>query len=209
MPRPRFHKLPHERQERLLDTAAREFATHGFDGASLNHILGAAGISKGAAYYYFDDKADLFATVVDHYFQHALAGIPLDLSAVEADGFWPAVEAFHRQSLVRSLETPWMLGVARAVWKLPPDRRREGPIGEVFRRAWSLLDGILDRGQALGVIRSDLPRDLLMALLMALDETADRWIGEHLDALGPDGVAALSPRLMQLWRRVLQSERTP
>jgi AcrR family transcriptional regulator len=36
-------------------------------GASLNRILEQAGISKGSAYYYFDDKADVFLTVVQRY----------------------------------------------------------------------------------------------------------------------------------------------
>ena len=43
------------------EVAAREFGEHGFEGASLNHILAEAGVSKGAAYYYFEGKADLFA----------------------------------------------------------------------------------------------------------------------------------------------------
>ena len=62
MPRPRFEKLPVEKQEQILEAAAKEFTAHGYDGASLNRILEEAGISKGAAYYYFDDKADLYAT---------------------------------------------------------------------------------------------------------------------------------------------------
>ena len=57
MPRPRFNKLTAEKRESILEAAAKEFATHGFEGASLNQILSNAGISKGAAYYYFDDKA--------------------------------------------------------------------------------------------------------------------------------------------------------
>ncbi len=50
MPRPRFYKLPEEKRERILEAAAKEFVAHGFEGASLNQILTAAGISKGAAY---------------------------------------------------------------------------------------------------------------------------------------------------------------
>ena len=33
---------------------------HGFENASLNRIIKKAGISKGAMYYYFDDKMDLY-----------------------------------------------------------------------------------------------------------------------------------------------------
>ena len=57
MPRPRFQKLAEEKRHHLLETAAKAFAAHGYEGASLNQILEQAGISKGATYYYFDDKA--------------------------------------------------------------------------------------------------------------------------------------------------------
>ena len=64
MPRPRFEKLPPEKRETILETAAKEFAEFGYEGASLNQILAKSGISKGAAYYYFDNKED-FAIVFD------------------------------------------------------------------------------------------------------------------------------------------------
>lgn len=60
MPRPRFQKLSIEKQQAILEAAAREFSAHGYEGASINKILETAQLSKGAAYYYFDDKADLF-----------------------------------------------------------------------------------------------------------------------------------------------------
>ena len=66
MPRPRFAKLDPAKKEAILTAALEAFASHGFDGASYNQIIEKAGISKGAMYYYFDDKEDLFATVVRH-----------------------------------------------------------------------------------------------------------------------------------------------
>ena len=66
MARPRFAKLDEATRRRFLETAAVEFAAKGFDGTSLNQLIERLGISKGSFYYYFDDKADLFSTVVDH-----------------------------------------------------------------------------------------------------------------------------------------------
>src|SRR6516165_8337004 len=65
MPRPRFQRAPVEKREAVLDSAAKEFAAHGYEDASVNRILLAAGFSKGAFYYYFDDKADLAAAVLE------------------------------------------------------------------------------------------------------------------------------------------------
>ena len=64
MPRPRFDKLPPERQATILDAATVEFATAGYENASLNRIIERAELSKGATYYYFDGKEDLYLTVL-------------------------------------------------------------------------------------------------------------------------------------------------
>jgi AcrR family transcriptional regulator len=60
MPRPRFAKLPAVRQHALLEAAAQEFGARGYDDASINRILERAGVSKGAAYYYFDDTGEIW-----------------------------------------------------------------------------------------------------------------------------------------------------
>ncbi|MFG5408395.1 TetR family transcriptional regulator [Piscinibacter sakaiensis] len=44
----------------LLDTAERVFHQRGVSRTSLNEIAAAAGVSRGAIYWHFEDKADLF-----------------------------------------------------------------------------------------------------------------------------------------------------
>lgn len=51
-------------KERLVRVASREFATRGYDGASLRQICSAAGVTTGALYFFFKNKEDLFRTVV-------------------------------------------------------------------------------------------------------------------------------------------------
>src|SRR5260221_13809522 len=115
MPFPRFGKLTQERRERVLDVAAQEFADYGFEDASINRILERAGMSKGAAYYYFEDKADLFITVV-RYCSERLRLIdqtvdPVELSALT---FWPTFADLHRQPLLRAYDQPWLFGALKA-----------------------------------------------------------------------------------------------
>ena len=77
MAHPRFSRLDPERQQAILDVAAEEFAEHGFDAASYNRIIERAGISKGSAYYYFEGKDDLYATVLET----SLAGLEEQVGA--------------------------------------------------------------------------------------------------------------------------------
>lgn len=45
---------------RLLEAARQVFADRGYDGASLDLVAAAAGMTKGAVYHHFESKADLF-----------------------------------------------------------------------------------------------------------------------------------------------------
>lgn len=49
----------------LLDAAERLFQRQGVSGTSLQHIAAAAGASRGAVYWHFKDKADLFNAMME------------------------------------------------------------------------------------------------------------------------------------------------
>ncbi|HEV8578654.1 MAG TPA: TetR/AcrR family transcriptional regulator [Thermoanaerobaculia bacterium] len=60
-----------ERSQRAILEAAEElFAESGFDRVSLAEIGEAAGVSRGLPAYFFNDKANLYRTVIDHAAQH-------------------------------------------------------------------------------------------------------------------------------------------
>lgn len=59
-----FLELPDERQQAILNVAYDEFGAHGYDRASTNAIVSAAGISKGTLFNYFGSKVALFKTLV-------------------------------------------------------------------------------------------------------------------------------------------------
>jgi len=55
-----FTELPELRQNAIINAAYDEFGAHGFDRASTNAIVVAAGISKGTLFNYFGSKSELF-----------------------------------------------------------------------------------------------------------------------------------------------------
>ncbi len=61
-----------ETRERLLDAAQRVFRDRGVTRTSLAEIAAAAGVTRGAVYWHFRDKADLFHAMCDR------ATLPLD-----------------------------------------------------------------------------------------------------------------------------------
>ncbi|HZG29468.1 MAG TPA: TetR/AcrR family transcriptional regulator [Ensifer sp.] len=52
------------KRDQILDGAKKVFAAKGFDGASMNDITKAAGVSKGTIYVYFNNKEELFAGLI-------------------------------------------------------------------------------------------------------------------------------------------------
>jgi AcrR family transcriptional regulator len=60
MPKQTFFNLPDDKRELLVQIALEEFAANDYEVASLSKIVARAGISKGSAYQYFEDKADLY-----------------------------------------------------------------------------------------------------------------------------------------------------
>ncbi len=49
----------------VLDAAAESFASRGFHGTSVDDVAAAAGVSKGAIYYSFPSKDDLFVALLE------------------------------------------------------------------------------------------------------------------------------------------------
>ncbi|GAP76250.1 MULTISPECIES: TetR family transcriptional regulator [Pseudoalteromonas] len=49
----------------ILDAAEHQFYQHGVSRTTLAHIASAAGVTRGAIYWHFDNKADLFNAMLD------------------------------------------------------------------------------------------------------------------------------------------------
>lgn len=180
MSRRRFENLDHERQRRLFDSAAQEFAANGYDGASLNRILEKSGMSKSSLYYYFDDKADLFTTLIERSLAILFREIGgLDPDALTADNYWDTFEELYRRSILVVNENEWLVRFGGMFYQLRSNPNEGSATGRLFQAARQWVDAIITRGQSLGVVRSDLPQSLLIDATMALVESLDRWVVAH------------------------------
>ena len=52
-------------QHRILRAAESLFARQGYDSTTIDQVARSAGLTKGAVYYFFKNKAELFCTIVD------------------------------------------------------------------------------------------------------------------------------------------------
>jgi len=204
--RPRFEKLDPQRQEEILAAAADEFAARGYEGASLNRIIERAGTSKGALYYYFDDKADVLATAAEQAVRRVLvqADFP-PLDSLTQEDYWERVREVSRRSF-RSLEVDtWYVRLMRAFWRLREEEAARRATAGVMDWSRNLTRLFLVRGQELGTVRTDLPLELMLEMFLAADEAGDRWIMERWDGLDERGKAELLDARVDFARDMLDA----
>lgn len=171
MPLDRFYRLPEDRRRKLLEVAGAEFAEKGFDAASLNTILAAAGLSKGSYYYYFVDKEDLYAETLAHALSGYLRSMPAPpTTAPTREDFWHQLADYFAQCSRVAEQAPEALLMLRS---LDAARRQSPRFAALRERLSQIYVSVLQHGQALGCVRQDLPLALLVNLLLTVDAVLD------------------------------------
>jgi AcrR family transcriptional regulator len=210
VPRGSFERLPKERRTRILAVAAEEFAKFGFHAASYNRLLTRAGLGKSSAYHYFEDKADLFLTVVSDRYRAFFESVDSSFEPSTPEDYWAIVNQVNLRGMQFMLSDPTSTALMRCL-------TREGsspPLTLYSERVLSTVDGyyrqFLKIGQRIGAVRSDLPFELLSRLARGLSATLDQ---AFLDQVDLDSVTS-SRRLQRtaaqwtdLLRRVFEPER--
>lgn len=178
MPRPRFHKLPVEQQHAILGAALEEFASHGFNDASLNRIIDAAGISKGSMYYYYDGKEDLYAHVgrveLGRLFDGA-GPFPVP-TAREPDAFWATLTEYYLRIMGALASSPKAAALARG-WiaaSASPALQQAQKEMEAALMPW--FGQALSAGQRARAVRKDVPAGLLIAVVFGMGQAMDMWL---------------------------------
>lgn len=209
MPLPRFATLAPERRAAILAAAAEEFGRAGLEGASYNRIIARAGVSKGAMYYYFDNKEDLFLTVLADLAERAGAAIGAPGEFTDAAGFWREMRALCARTAEFFLSQPSVAGLAKSLLAAPAaagDTLLAGPLREYTGRLERYTAELLRRGQEVGAVRTDLPVELLAHLLTGLGEALDRWLFARWEQLDAAELAALPDRYIDLFARLAAPE---
>jgi len=60
-----FRNISTEKQKLIIQAAMLEFGTYGYEAASTNRLVKTLGISKGSLFKYFENKLDLYKTLLN------------------------------------------------------------------------------------------------------------------------------------------------
>jgi hypothetical protein len=95
----------------------------------------------------------------------------------------------------------------RAAERLTPESLQREPLAQLARYlAHYMMTGMgtmIKRGQELGLIRTDLPTELLMAWFRGIDSASDDWLLAHLDQLDQEAIIHISRQTIAAMRQAL------
>ncbi len=202
MPTKRFDNLSFDKQNTILHEARAGFIEHGFEGASLNDIIRRAGISKGSFYYYFEDKSDLYLTVLNKETHDIIEKLSEILKSDFSDDFWGDMRRYFMQIAQYSYQNPDLLKLLKGYYSLSPEDLQKESFKELYQLHYELIDKIITRGQQLGEIRTDLPIDLLNMALFKLGEIMDHWLLEHIEITSAEDMKRYTLIYSDLFRRI-------
>lgn len=117
--------LPDDKRQKILAASIAEFAEHGYENASTNRIVVAAGISKGLLFHYFGSKKRLFLFVLGHIINILMAKMNTYSAGLTGDLFATMGEIALIKTRI-SIEEPEMYRILFDVFlNLPRDIKKE------------------------------------------------------------------------------------
>lgn len=82
------------------------------------------------------------------------------------------------------------------------------PLASIARQIMAYAMAFVARGQELGLIRRDLPDDLLFDVIATLDRAGDTWLLARWEQLDRETIARISDQTVDAMRRVVASDQT-
>ncbi|MCX4777365.1 MULTISPECIES: TetR/AcrR family transcriptional regulator [unclassified Streptomyces] len=189
------HEAPVPR--RLLAVATRLFAERGYDRTSVQEIVEAAGVTKGALYHYFGSKDDLLHEVYARMLRlqqqrlDAVAGsdAPVEerLRAAAADVVVTTIENLDDAAIF-----------FRSMHQLSPEKFKQ--VRSERRRYHERFRALVEEGQAAGVFSDATPADLVVDYHFGSVHHLSTWYRED----GPLTPQQVADHLADLLMRALR-----
>jgi len=143
--------------ERLVDVACRLFAEKGFEGTSVQDVVAAAGVTKGAMYHYFSSKDDLLYEIYGRVLRMQLER--LEKFAAEESPVEERVRAAATDVVITTIENLQSTTIFfRSLHQLGQEQQKE--VRRERRRYHDTFCAMIIEGQEAGVFRDDVSADL-------------------------------------------------
>ena len=163
----------------ILKSALIVFGEKGFSAATLTQIAAEAGVTRGAIYWHFDNKAELYNTLIENYSAY---GAAIGEQAIADGGSFVDI---LRQIFVRQLqaveEDPDLRAIMEIhLFKTGLDPELQTALLQKIQSGQALLEGIsaaMSMGIAVGELRADIdPLEMARAFLAFQNGLIYLWL---------------------------------
>lgn len=152
--KPTFDNIPLEKRLRVIDVATKEFAKKGYHDASVGNIAAKSGISVGAIYKYFNNKQDLFLTIVDHSIER-METLLMGLAKADEDVLLK-VEKILREIILVSREESTLIKLYNGMTAINDKKLAKQFASEMEEMTARIYTLAIKEGQKSGEIRRDI-----------------------------------------------------
>ncbi|MBT2523615.1 TetR/AcrR family transcriptional regulator [Arthrobacter sp. ISL-28] len=166
-----------ERREQIIQTATDVFATEGFEGTALKRVAELVGVKEATLFHYFRGKQELLTAVLAERDRRGVAaggdgiGLPLMIRSAKRNRDEPGLTTLY--------------AVASATAN-DPGHDSHGFFKERYAELVDVLATDIERRQAAGKARSDLPARELARLVVAVSDGLQlQWLyDKEVDVAG-------------------------
>lgn len=152
--KPTFDNIPEEKRLRIIETATMEFAKKGYHDASIGSIASKAQISVGSVYKYFENKQDLFLTIVAHSISR-MENLLTDLAKADEDVIIK-VEKILREIISASREDGILIKLYNSMTAVNDKKLAKQFAAEMESVSSRIYAEAIREGQRNGEIRCDI-----------------------------------------------------
>ncbi|MBI5418245.1 TetR/AcrR family transcriptional regulator [Candidatus Poribacteria bacterium] len=169
-------------KQKMIESAAKEFAAHGFEGANINTISIKAGFGKGTIYNYFKNKDSLLIEVM-RYASHLSTQLMCEKMANEKNVIKKIylVINSHFEFCIRYESLLRVL--IQTGYSSPPEMQKQ--ILEAMNECYSFIMKIIEEGKKQKIFSSDMDSftsaNLLSGMLFHHDCTCWAFYGKITD----------------------------
>lgn len=171
--------------QRLMAAATRLFAERGYDRTSVQEIVEAAGVTKGALYHYFGSKDDLLHEIYGRLLR--LQQQRLDSIAASQKPVQERLRDAAADVVVTTIENLDDASIFfRSMHQLSPEKQKQ--VRAERRRYHEGFRALIEEGQKEGVFTTDTPADLVVDYHFGSVHHLSSWYRPD-GRLAPDEVA--------------------
>lgn len=162
--------------DKILQSAEILFARKGYHGTSMDDIVRDSGLSKGAIYWYFKSKQDIFLALSDRRLTSRMDEIKS--SFTPGDSAKKKLEKIAEYSFrPRTEDSREFFRINLEIWvEAPRIKTLQHRLENRYEKAHRLLAEIINEGVKTGEFKQDLDSDALASILLAtIDGLSLHW----------------------------------